>query len=79
MRGRGHRSSCRYIRSVPRTFARYPVVMAKARLRKPDGRKSKAPADDMITRDDGSVLPPRKPPAPSAKQRWHRAKVRKLK
>jgi hypothetical protein len=26
-----------------------------------------------------SVLPPKKPPAPSAKQRWRRAKVRKLK
>jgi hypothetical protein len=43
--------------------------MSKARLRKPDGRKSKAPADDMITRDDASVLPPKKPPAPSVKRR----------
>jgi hypothetical protein len=51
--------------------------MAKARVRKPDGRKSKA--DDAIARDDGSVLPPKKPPAPSAKHRWRRAKLRKLK
>jgi hypothetical protein len=43
--------------------------MAKACVRKPDGRKSKAPADEAIARDDGSVLPPKKPPAPSAKQR----------
>jgi hypothetical protein len=28
---------------------------AKARVRKPDGRKSKAPADDATARDDGSV------------------------
>jgi hypothetical protein len=43
--------------------------MAKARMRKPDGRKSKAPADDAIARDDGSALPPKKPPAPSVKRR----------
>jgi hypothetical protein len=43
--------------------------MSKARLRKPDGRKSKAPAEDAIARDDGSVLPPKKPPAPSVKRR----------
>jgi hypothetical protein len=48
--------------------------MAKARVRKPDGRKTKAPAADASAQDDGSVLPPRKPPAPSAKQRWRRAK-----
>jgi hypothetical protein len=53
--------------------------MAKARVRKPDGRKSKAPADDAIARDDGSALPPKKAPAPSVKHRLHRAKVRKLK
>jgi hypothetical protein len=41
--------------------------MAKARVRKPDGQKSKAPADDPIERDDGSVLPPRKPPASSGR------------
>jgi hypothetical protein len=52
-----------------RTFARYPVVVAKARLRKPDGRKSKAPADDPVAREDGSVLPLKKPPAPSVKRR----------
>jgi hypothetical protein len=27
------------------------------RLRKPDGRKSKALAEDAVTRDDGSALP----------------------
>jgi hypothetical protein len=64
---------------VSRTFARYAVGMAKARVRKPDGRKSKARADEAIARDDGSVLPPKKPPAPSAKQRWRKAKLRKLK
>jgi hypothetical protein len=30
--------------------------MAKAHVRKPDGRKSKAPADEAIVRDDGSAL-----------------------
>jgi hypothetical protein len=53
--------------------------MAKARLRKPDGRKSKAPAGDPVVRDDGSALPQRKTPAPSAKERWRKAKLRKLK
>jgi hypothetical protein len=53
--------------------------MAKARLRKPDGRKSKTPADvrGTIVEAPESALPPKKPPAPSAKQRWRR--VRKLK
>jgi hypothetical protein len=46
MRTCRHRSSCRRVRSASRTFARYPTGMAKARVRKPDGRKSKAPADD---------------------------------
>jgi hypothetical protein len=45
-------------------LADYPAGMAKARVRKPVGRKNKAPADDAIVRDDGSVLPPKKPPAP---------------
>jgi hypothetical protein len=31
---------------------------------------SKALADDAIARDDGSVLPPKKPPMPPARQRW---------
>jgi hypothetical protein len=53
--------------------------MAKARERKPDGRKSKPAADDAIVRDDGSDLPPKKPPAPSGRERFRRAKVRKLK
>jgi hypothetical protein len=35
--------------------------MAKARLRKPDGPKSKAPAEDAIARDDGSALLEKKP------------------
>jgi hypothetical protein len=65
----GHRSSYHYRRRALPTFARYPAGMAKARLRKPDGRKSKAPADDAIVRDDGSALPPKKPPAPSPKHR----------
>jgi hypothetical protein len=52
--------------------------MAKARLRKPDGRKSKPPADDVIARDDGSVLPPKKPPAGNMKQRWRRGRWTKL-
>jgi hypothetical protein len=66
-------------RGASRTFARYPAALAKARLRKPDDRKSEAPADDAIARDDGSVLPPKKPPPPPAKHRWRRAKLRKLK
>jgi hypothetical protein len=53
--------------------------MAKARARKPDGGKSKAPADESVARDDGSVLPPKKPPMSSVKQRWRKAKLRKLK
>jgi hypothetical protein len=60
-----------YVRSASRTFARYACAMAKARVRKPDGRKIKAP-DDAIAPDDGSVLPPKKPPAPSAKHRLGR-------
>jgi hypothetical protein len=75
----GHRSSCRHVCSALPTFARYPAGLAKARVRKPDGRKSKAPADDPIARDDGSVLPPKKPPMSSVKQRWRKAKLRKLK
>jgi hypothetical protein len=55
--------------------------VAKARLRKPDGRKSKSPADvrGTIVEAAESALPPKKPPAPSAKHRWRRAKLRKLK
>jgi hypothetical protein len=52
--------------------------MAKARLRKPDGRKSKATADHRIARDDGSVLPPKKPPAQSAKRRLTHGRRAKL-
>jgi hypothetical protein len=36
MRTCDHRSSCRYVRSAPRTFARYALGMAKTRVRKPN-------------------------------------------
>jgi hypothetical protein len=70
MRRCDHRSSWRYARAS-RTFARYPAGMAKARLRKPDGRKSKAPADDMIARDDGLMLPAKKPAGTEREAPWN--------
>jgi hypothetical protein len=54
-------------------------VVEKSVEDRPDGRKSKTPPDDSILRDDQAALPPRKPPDPSVKQCWRRAKVRKLK
>jgi hypothetical protein len=54
--------------------------MAEPRLRKPNGRKSeKAPVDHLITVTDESALPATKLSAPSAKQRWRRANLPKLK
>jgi hypothetical protein len=55
------------------------VGMPKTRSRKPDGRKGKTVANDAVARVDESVLPPKKPPAPSAKHRLRRTRVRKLK
>jgi hypothetical protein len=54
--------------------------MVKARVRKSvrrdDGRKNKASADARDTTE--SALPPKKPPAPSAKHRLKRGRRAKL-
>jgi hypothetical protein len=54
--------------------------MWKARSRKSTdgGRKSKTVADDAIVQTDESVLPPKKPPAPSATHRLKRGRKAKL-
>jgi hypothetical protein len=79
MRTCGHRSTCLYRRSALRTIADYAVGM-----RKPIGRDGDRESKTANVPKSGdvaveSVLPPKKPPAPSANSRWRRAKVRKLK
>jgi hypothetical protein len=59
-------------------FADYAVGMPKTRLHKPDDRKSKTIANDAVAQDDQSTLPPKKPPAPSAKHRLKRGRKAKL-
>jgi len=79
MRGCGHRSSCYYQRSALPTFAYYAVSMSTPRLRKPirreDGRKSKAAADDsdVIDQTVESAMPPKKPGRHSVKHRLNTA------
>jgi hypothetical protein len=60
---------------LPATLTAWPKPVC-GRL---TAEKSKDPADDAIAWDDGSELPPKKPLAPSARERFPKAKLRKLK
>jgi hypothetical protein len=65
MSGCGHRSSCRYRRSILPTFADYPVGMWKRRSpksRRDGGQKSNTASggDNELTHAAESALPPKK-------------------
>jgi hypothetical protein len=71
---REHWSSYHNRRSALPTFADYAAGMSKARLRKPDGRKSKTAADARhVAHTAGSHRP-----APSMKHRLKRSRKAKL-
>jgi hypothetical protein len=73
-----HRSSCRYRRSALRTIADYAPGMRKP-IRRDGDRKSKTtsvPKSGDVAVE--SVLPPKKPPAPSVRHRLKRSRKAKL-
>jgi hypothetical protein len=76
---RGHRSSYHYQRSALPTFADYAIGMRKP-IRRDGDRKSKPVADthNEVAHTAESVLPPKKPPAPSVKHRLKRGRKAKL-